>query len=370
MKNQLTFAAIIALFQFASAQVFMQTTVSTMLDDNVNNNAEQLKSAVTSLQLNGGYGWSGEESDVNLFYDGSYTYYSSLLERTNQFHSLNLEYVSNFGTEGEHSFSIGTSAGSGINRDSYTVFDHSVYSLLTNLKIMTNEWMIIKTGYTARSMAFANLSDFSYTEHALFFHSAFALSGTTTMILQTDLGSKFYASTPSGESSSMRKGVLSSLMPSVTQLTGLVKIGQRLTDELGLSLSERYQWNIQKQTRYLSSDYGFISDDELFDDHYGYEGLHSSAALTALVTESVTLKLSAGIQNKLYSTLPAYDLEGTFVADQRNDTRSYLNLKGQKNFAEYGFSVTAAFDVIKNSSNDAYYDYSNSAVSLEIGIPF
>ncbi|MBP6672676.1 MAG: hypothetical protein KA247_05980, partial [Bacteroidetes bacterium] len=357
MKNHLTLAVIIALFQLASAQVFMQTSVSTMLDDNVNNNAEQLKSAVTSLQLNGGYGWSGEDSDVNLFYDGSFVYYSSLLERTNQFHSLNLEYISLFGTEGEHSFSIGTSAGSGLNRDSYTVFDHSVYSLFTNLKFMTNEWMIIKGGYSARSMSFANLSDFSYTEHAVFLHTAFALSATTTAILQTDLGSKFYASTPAGESSTIRKGGLSSLMPSVTQVIGTVKIGQRLTDELGLSLSERYQWNIQKQTRYLSSEYGFISDDELFDDHYGYEGLHSSVSLTALITGSFTVKLSGGIQNKLYSTLPAYDLEGTYIADQRIDSRSYLNLKGKRNFTDYGFSLTAAFDIIKNSSNDAYYEY-------------
>ncbi len=370
MKNQMMFAIMFMLVQFASSQVFMESSVSSMLDDNVNNNAEQLKSAVTSLQLNGGYGWSGEESDVNLFYDGSFTYYSSLLERTNQFHSLNLEYVSAFGIEGEHSFSIGTSAGSGINRDSYTVFDHSVYSLFTNLKFMVNEWMIIKGGYSARSMSFANLGDFSYSEHAVFLHSAFALSSTTTAILQTDLGSKFYATTPSGESTTMRKGGLSSLMPSVTQVIGTVKIGQRLSDELGLSLTEKYQWNIQKQTRYLSSDYGFISDDELFDDHYGYEGLHSSLALTALVSESVTLKLSGGIQNKLYSTLPAYTMDGTFVADQRKDSRSYVNFGVRKNFEDAGFSLKAAFDFIQNNSNDAFYSYKNNAVTVEIGIPF
>lgn len=370
MKNHFIIAALFIMIQSVSSQVFFQSSISTMYDDNVNNNAEQLKSAVSSLQLNGGYGWTGEESDVNVFYDGSFVYYNSLLERTNQYHSLNLEFGTVFGEESEHSFSIGTSAGSGVNRDSYTVFDHSVYSLSTNLKIMMNEWMILKGGYSARSMSFSNLSDFSYSEHAVFAHTAFAVSSVTTVILQTDLGSKFYAATPSGESETMRKGGLSSLMPSVTQVIGTVKVGQRLSDALGLSLTERYQWNIQKQTRYLSSEYGFISDDELFDDHYGYEGLHSTLALTALLSQSVTVKLTGGIQNKLYSTLPAYALDGTFVADQRKDARSYVNFGIKKNFDDAGFSLTAAVDFIQNSSNDAFYSYKNNAVTVELGIPF
>lgn len=370
MKTFTLFSFLIILFQTSASQSFFQTTVSSMFDDNVNNNAEQLKSTVTSFQLNGGYSWTGEESNVDLFYDGSYTYYASLLERTNHFHSVNLQYSSSFGEEGLHSFSIGTSAGSNINRDLYTVFDHSVYSLMTEVKVMTAEWMILKGGYSARSLAFTSLQDFSYSEHTLFLHTALALTPTTTMILQSDLGSKFYSTTPAGESSSMKKGVLSSLMPSVTQVTGIVRIGQRLSDGLGISVTERYQWNLQKQTRYLSSDYGYISDDELFDDHYGYEGLHSSVSVTSLVSETVTLKLSGGIQNKLYSTLPAYDLEGNVLEPQRKDTRSYLNLVASRNFTEYGFTLKAAVDFIENSSNDAWYRYRNNAVTLEVGIPF
>lgn len=364
----ITMAAI--LMQLTAAQVNIQTTLTTMFDDNVNNNAEQLKSAVTAFNLNGGYLWSGESSDLNVYYDGSFTYYSSLLERTNQFHSLNADYASLFGTNAEHLMTVGGAAGSSINRDTYTVFDHSVYSAYFNLKLMLSDGLIMKTGYRARTLSFANLDDFSYTEHALLLHGAFALTPTTTGILQTDLGSKFYSTTPSAGGSSMRKGVLSAMMPSVTQVTGMVRIGQQLTDRVGLSLTERYQWNIQKQTRYLSSEYGFISDDELFDDHYGYEGLHSNLTLTALLSESITMKLSGGLQQKLYSSLAAYDLAGTFVAEQRSDSRLYLNVAFSKNFEEEGYSVKAAFDIIQNSSNDAFYSYKNNAVTIEVGVPF
>ncbi len=372
MNTQIVFKLVITVMtlQLASAQVNMESSISTMYDDNVNNNAEQLKSSVTSFGLNGGYTLEGNASELNLFYDGAFIYYASLLERTNQFHSFNLDYSTLFGDDNEHSFTVGGNAGTNTSRDAYTVFDHTVYTFFTNYKVMLNDWMITKGGYTVLSMSFSSLADFSYTEHSIYQHAAFALTPTTTAIIQVDLGSKFYSSTPSSSGSSMRKGILSSLMPSVTQMTGIVKIGQRLTDQIGLSVTERYQWNIQKQTRYLSSAYGFISDDELFDDHYGFEGLHSNLTLTSLLSESVTLKISGGIQNKLYSSLAAYDLAGTYVADQRIDTRSYLNLGIIKNFDEQGFSVKTAVDFIQNSSNDAFYSYRNNAVTIEIGVPF
>jgi hypothetical protein len=219
-------------------------------------------------------------------------------------------------------------------------------------------------------MKFSSLDDFSYTEHSLFAHVAFSVTPTTTAIIQTDIGTKFYSTSSMGSSSSMRKGIMSSLMPSVTQVTGMIKIGQGITDQIGLSSTTRYQWNLQKQTRYLSSDYGFISDDELFDDHYGYEGMQSSLTYTQLLSESMTWKLTYGIQNKLYSSLAAFDLNGNIMADQRKDLRSYFNILVQKNFEEAGFSLKGAIDIIQNSSNDSFYSYKNNAYTLEVSIPF
>ncbi|MFA5832188.1 MAG: hypothetical protein WDA22_01815 [Bacteroidota bacterium] len=362
---------IIVLFaQHAVGQVEAQTTISSMYDDNVNNNALQLQSNVTTMNFTGGYVLEGESSLTQLSYDGTFTYFESLLERTNHFHSLNADFSQYYGDDNENAFNISGLIGTSVNRDAYTIFDHNVYSGNMNYKYFVADWMIHKAGYSLRNITFFSLDDFSYTEHSIFLHAAFAATSTTTAIIQTDLGSKFYSSTPSMASSSMRKGVLSSLMPSVTQFIGTIKIGQRLSDEIGLSVTGRYQWNLQKQTRYLSSEYGFISDDELFDDHYGYEGLHTSATVTSLLSESMTLKLSGGIQNKLYSSLAAYDMAGNYVADQRIDMRSYINIGLSKNFDELGFSLKGAIDIIQNSSNDAFYEYNNNAVTLEVGIPF
>jgi len=368
--NLFTGIVLVLLTQHAVGQVEAQTTMSTMYDDNVNNNALQLTSTVTTLNFEGGYAWEGESSLAHLSYDGTFTYFESLLERTNHFHALNADYAHYYGEENQNVFTLSGIVGTNINRDTYTLFDHSVYSAGMNYKYFVTDWMIHKGGYSVRNLSFSSLNDFSYTEHSIFLHAAFAATSTTTAIVQTDLGSKFYSATPSMASSSMRRGVLSSLMPSVTQFIGTIKIGQRLSDEIGLSVTGRYQWNLQKQTRYLSSEYGFISDDELFDDHYGYEGLHTSMTITSLLSESMTLKLSGGIQNKLYSSLAAFDMAGNYVADQRIDTRSYINVGLQKNFEELGFSLKGAVDFIQNSSNDAFYEYKNNAVTIEIGIPF
>jgi hypothetical protein len=275
-----------------------------------------------------------------------------------------------YGEEDQNVLTAGGLVGTSINRDDYEIFDHSQLSGFINYKYFANNWLINKFGYSFKAISFSSLDAFSYTEHAIFAHAAFAVTPTTTAIIQSDLGTKFYSSTPSGSSSSMRKGVMSSLLPSVTQLTGMAKLGQRITDELGVSITERYQWNIQRQTRYLSSDYGFISDDELFDDHYGYEGFHTNIVITALLSESITLKLSGGLQDKLYSSLSAYDWAGNVVADQRVDARSYGNILLQKEFIDLGFVLKTSLDVIRNISNDAYYDYSNNAISLEISVPF
>jgi hypothetical protein len=352
------------------AQWNADLSVTNMYDDNVNNNAEQWESNISVLGAAFGYTAEGTDSELDLSYDGSFSYYNSFISRTNQYHSGNISYTRLMGDDGQDRFRLTGTYGLGVNRDAFTVFDHSYQSAATEYKYFITERIINTLGYAFRSVTFPQLNDFSYSEHALMVKGAFAFTQTTTGIVQTDLGTKFYSTAVSGSGSSMRKGIMSSILPSVTQIAGMAKLGQGITPAIGMSLTARYQWNLQKQTRYLSSEYGFISDDELFDDHYGYEGLHTSLQYTHIFSETVKGKLTGGIQNKLYSTLSAYDWEGNIVADQRTDRRSYVNLLIEKNFIDAGFSLKGSLDLIDNTSNDAYYDYRNTAVSLELGIPF
>lgn len=356
--------------QGAAAQWNVQTNLNMMYDNNINNNYLQTQDKITMVTGQIGHGWEGEESNIQLFYDGSFNYYQTVLARTNQTHSLNIEYLKFLGDDGEDMFHLSGTYGSSSFRDEYTFYDHQILTASAFYKQFLSERIINKLGYTFRNYSFTNVSGFSYVKHAAFAHFAFALPTNTTLITQVDLGTKIYTEDLVNSSSS-RRGALSSLIPSVTQVIGTLRAGQRLTDETGLSASLRYQYNLQKQSRYLTSEEGYmISDDELFDDHYGYEGLHSTLSLIHLLTETVTLKATGGFMEKQYSSLPAFDLSGTLVADQRKDTRSYINLLFQKDFVDLGFAVKAALDLIENTSNDPFYSYSNTAVTVEIVVPW
>ncbi len=351
------------------AQFETKTVFSSMYDDNVNNNSLKLQSTVSILNLNSGYKWETESTGLRCFYDGTYSYFAAIPNRSFHFQSANIEFTRLSGEDNENILNLGGHLGMGTNREEYAVFNHNEYSSYINYKFFPTERVINKFGYQFKSMQFTSLSDLSYIEHALFAHSAFALTDATTLILQTDLGTKYYSSASTSDYLSAENN-MSSLLPDVAQLSGLLKIGQRITETTGLSLLSKHQWNVRKESRYLSSDYGLISDDELFDDHYGYEGSQTSVTLSHLFSETMVAKLTLGIQNKLYSTLQAYDIVGNVIANQRADSKSYLNLQFQKNFESLGFTLKTATDIIYNKSNDVFYNYHNSAFTLEIEVPF
>jgi hypothetical protein len=353
----------------AYAQVGFETRISTMYDDNILNNYQRISDKVSTLTLDAGYGFAGTRWDARVFYDGALNYYQTFTDRTNQFHSVQASFVHYSGEDEENILNVGFSYGQGFYRGSYAFYDHGQMSATVQYKQFISDFVINNLGYAFRSIRFSGMTDFSYSEHALSGSFSFALPTQTTVIVQTDLGAKFY-STPNATSvtGGMRMGGIS-LAPSVIQCTPLVRIGQSIIEGTGLSLTTKYQWNIQKQTRYLSSSYGAISDDELFDDHYGHEGLQTSLMLTQLLPESMLLRVTGGVQNRLYPSLAAYDLDGNVLSSQRNDRRTALSILLQKDF-EMGFTLKAAVDFIRNFSNDPYYDYRNTAVALELRLPF
>lgn len=353
----------------ALAQFGVEASVTGMYDDNINNNYLQISDKVSTLSLNTGYGLDFGSWYTRAFYDGILNYFQNVTERTNQFHSGNLTLAHSSGEDDENILNIGLSYGQGFYRGDYSFYDHSLWSVSVTYKHFLTDRIINKLGYSFRSVSFAELGDFSYSEHAVSGNFSFALPTSTTLIFQADLGSKFYSTAaPTEGTGGMRRSTVS-ILPGVTQLTGMIRVGQSIVEGTGISLTTKYQWNIQKQTRYLSSSYGVISDDELFDDHYGYEGLHTSLMLTQVLSESMLLRMTGGLQNRLYSSLGAYDLVGNQVAIQRVDQRSYVGLFFQKDF-DFGLTLKTAYDLIWNASNDAFYEYRNNALTVEVTVPF
>lgn len=351
----------------ATAQFSAGAHVSHMFDDNVNNNAQYMEDNISTMAGRVQYDWEGERWAGDLSYDAAVNYYQRTISRTNQFHGVTGQYHLYSGKEEENVVRFAASLGTGLFRDGYIFYDHDVFTLSVDNKYFLSASVINKAGYSFRSYVFPHSTWFSYSEHLVYGHLAMALSSQTTVLTQLDLGTKFY--TESAETQS--RGALSSLQPDVTQLTGMVRAGQRISDEIGLSAMLRFQWNLLKQSRYLLDENGYlISDDEIFDDHYGYEGLQASLTYSHIIGETMMLRITGGYLDKIYSQLPAFDISGNQTALQRNDDRFYTSVLMEKDFPEFGFTVKSSLDIISQSSNDPYYDYHNRAVSVEIVFPF
>ncbi|HBD09350.1 MAG TPA: hypothetical protein DCZ69_13925, partial [Syntrophobacteraceae bacterium] len=272
----------------ASGQWTTGADLGYVVDDNSFNNYLQISDRVTVFSLHGGYDWETEQSSLGLSYSGDVSAFDVNPSRTHYEHNAELSYARLFGEAETTLLTAGANYMLRDNRDEFTVYDHTQWSLHLNLRHLVSEISSLRFGYQFRSASFTELPDFDYMEHATFAQIGWAFPSRTSIIVQGDLNYKSYVTpnvdttvnTPTG--SGYHRARESQSTPGVTQLIGTVKIGQGFGGTTGLSLMGQYQLSIEKETRYLSFSDGTITDDELFDDHYGYEGPLASLMLTQL----------------------------------------------------------------------------------------
>jgi hypothetical protein len=373
-KVALALAVSMLLSTSASAQWSAGAYLGTLLDDNAFNNAMQLGDRITELSLQTAYGWETDASDVQLFYTGIGNFFTLVPSRTFYEHSTGMTYSQLFGANEASLLNTGGSFSIRSNRDEYTLYDHSQLALYLNMRHYLSEMFMLKGGYSFRSAWFAELSDFNYAEHVAFLQGAVSLPTKTTVMLQADLDYKKYM-TPNADSVSSggsgkgkQRAIVST--PGVTQLIGTLKIAQGVAQGTGLSLTGQYQVSLEKELRYLTFSDGRLTDDELFDDHYGYEGPLGSLVVTQLLPADIRLLISGTVQQRRYSDRPAYDLTGVVVAPQRIDNRSTFSVSIDKPIESLGLRLTLIYDHIINASNDSFYDYRNNAVAARISFAY
>lgn len=350
-------------------------SLSTMYDDNVDNNHLRVADRIGLLSLDLEHSWGSEQQELGINYAGALNYFSEAVERTFSYHSAGVSFDRVLDDTGESSLSLGTSYSLRFDRGQYMFYDHGQFALSGRLVHSFADRFRGQFSYSFRSLHFSELPDFDYTEH----HGAVRLTtffpSRTTIIVDGSLGVKTYATsntstTSTGQMQGRGRRLVDASAPGVTQFSGLVRVGQSVVDGTGLSLTGAYQANLQKESRYLSSDYGAVSDDQLFDDHYAYEGFSGSLMVTQILYENMTLRLLLEQQHRDYSGRAAYDLNGVQIADVRTDTRRSLAFQAEYEFTNLGFSLAVAFDYIRNESNDAFYQYTNNALTMVLSVPF
>jgi len=354
------------------SQVNVEASIGTMADDNVNNNSLRLADRITMFGLQAGYDWITDRTNTGLTYSGSYNYFGMVPTRTFQYHSAALTYAQLFGEEQQTLWNAGASYGIRSDREEYAFYDHRSFSAQTTVRTQWSAEILTRAGYTFRTMDFSALPAFNYTEHSFFTQASLFLPTRTTVIGELSVGLKLYATANTDSTAAHQgrgRGSSATSAPSVTQATGMIRVGQGISDNTGLSFTGAYQINLQKDVRVLGSDYGLISDDEIFDDHYGYEGPQASVMLTQILPWETNLRLTGSWQRRMYATQAAYDQQGVLVAADRLDTRMALNVQLLIPIQPLGCSIGIAYDHIRNTSNDAFFTYTNNAITLQLSYP-
>lgn len=367
---------------FLKAQMIFNVNMTAMYDDNIDNNRLQITDKITSTMLDVGYLWSQEKYEVSLSYNGALNYYTKLIDRSNSSHQLLFGYTQSLDEEDLTSLDINLGISARIDRDIFKLYDHLIYHGTAGIQHYLSDASILDVNYLYQCVRFKNLSDFNHAEYNISGQLSVSFETRTSLIFRSDFGIKIYSAqtystinrTSGGGygqgpgSQTTTTTTTESYSPTVNQLSGMLRLAQSIFDKTGISITAQYQHNLKKESRYFTSNYGPIPDDVIFDDHYGYEGLLLSAMLTQILPYDTRFRLTISSQNRSYSTLPAYDLFWNQVSDKRNDKRTVYTLQLKKSIESIGLSIGATYDYIINSSNDAFYDYTNKALTFELSL--
>ncbi len=360
----------------AVAQFRADAQLDALYDDNIFNSSSNIADKILLGSLGLGYDFESEQSYTQLYYRGVVSYFTTVKERTFSYHSTGIEYSRLMGQSDQSLLSLGAMYNLRANRDAYAYYDFGQIGLYGNFRHDFSDGVRGRIGYNFRLFDFRQLADFNYTEHYGFAQLTFMFPSRTTLILETDIGSKTYASelvtvdsSGTGMGMGSRSVTESRIVPRVIQLVGIVRIGQSLTESTGLSLTGMVLHDLEKENHYLTNEYGYISDDEVFDDHYAYEGPQLDLVLTQMITENLTFKALAGFQERRYSGWAVMDEAGEVISEDRTDRRKAFSLRLTQYLEALDAELYLDYLRIFNDSNDPYFDYSNTAISIGLSVP-
>ncbi len=371
MKTIMMFIALTVIYATVYAQWETETTLHTSIDDNVNNNYERLNDKTTQLNLGTGYTLGDSDWNTQLFYRGSYNHYMTLTDRIYYFHSTGIAAT----YDGEaHEFDLGATYSARLNRSAYSFLGYDEFDAYVAYKAEPVESFIGTLGYRANYTTFNELSDLNNLENVLSGSLTHSFATKTTVIAGGDIGAKWYSAVSTERSMRGSRGnsIMKSLGTMTSQASAYVKIGQSLFEKTGISGYARYQVNILNNARSLLNIYS-VTDDEIFDTRYGYEGLYYEFSLKQLFPYAMAAEIGYSVAEKNYVNASAYDLRGNLLSAARNDMRYIFSAELKKGFEiseSNTLAVSLQYDSIVNDSNDPYFNYTNNVFAFQLELGF
>lgn len=386
---------VIFLLVFAAqsqAQWTKNLSLTTSYDDNAFRNYTGLSDYATQILAYVARDNSGDNWHSRLFYRGYVNLFTEYNDRNYHAHQLGFAWSRSLNEAG-NALNLGVNGSLRANGDLYNYYDYREASGYGNVKFNLDPASSTNLGYKIRGRWYSNLPELSYAEHYLFARLTHVFESRTTLMLEGNYGLKIYreqtivASTSgtnvghygrhsggmghlSGNGDNM--GDSTSSQARVSQLEGKVRLSQSLTGSTGLSVEGSLSRNPVDGVRYLAGQVsGYTTEDELFDDRYGYETEEFSTTLTQLLPLEMQFRTGLVTAWKDYVNRPALDLNGEALpsGELRNDRQLVAWFSLDKSFNKI-VTAFAEFYWIDNQSNDQYYDYKVSLISGGLSVQF
>jgi hypothetical protein len=318
-----------------------------------------------------GYQMPTEKIQSQFYYDGNLNFFKEYSDRFSQYHELGYSGSS----ENKGNYYFGANLAWQKNAATYDFYNYVKLQAYLNTKVFFKPNLIGRFGYLIRNRDYSELTEFSYWEHYFFARFNTYFQSGSSLTLQINYGLKNYIPQFTGYSG-RRQYVEATEMPSVDQFVTELKFAQSAGVKTSVWLAGLLRAKpglVSGSASVVNAD-DLFTEDELFDDRYGYTGQEISAGMTHFLPGYIKLELSAGYLWKNYQNRMVYNLAENLssVEEHRADQRQvvwgslsrgiggWLGLKSSELFLEAGY--------LKNNSNDSYYQFDNKFGTLGLRI--
>ena len=320
--------------------------------------------------------WIQQESGFRLYYQGNAGLYKSYNDRNYHRQGLGVAYYRYLDTNQTNMLYAEWSASKRFHSEVYKWYETTDFDGYVNLKWAVLPQLYLYTGLSLNGSQFKNLKAFSNWQNTLFLRLSRFFNTGTTVMAEIDIISKSYNPESSVETTELFPDVVTLGKGTSQQIATMLKVAQSLGQSTGLSSQAMIRRNTSNSVRYLGASNGYYyTDEELFDDVFGYESEEFTMQLKSRIFWGITATLGSNIRFKHYQNRLALDLEGMAFEDERlrDDTRTYswIELKRPLGLGTIPpLQISLRYGILDNDSNDPYYDYGSHYFSVSLGQEF
>jgi hypothetical protein len=342
---------------------------------NIFSNYRQLPDNVNRLQGKLYFDNTSKSQGLRAFYNASGALYEKYDYKSYQLHTLGLSFY-NYASELGDRINAGIDASTRLHSKDYKYYEYQQGRAFASAKLLLTRQIFGYAGTNFRTRNYTSLAPYSYWQNISYLRLSRFFDSGTTIIAEADYMLKQYTDVNAAPIQDFSE-IYTEGNGKSQQFVGLLKIAQALNAKTGLSLQTLVRRNLESSVRYLIDDAGYYySDDELFDDVFGYEAEQVTLSLKRKLPWKMQATIGGSYIQKHYSNRVALDFDGYAIdnAGLREDNRSigWLTLNKRWQYSTYMAPVNLEFNFtfLNNGSNDPYYKFQSRYVSFGISQSF